>query len=328
MTLYVLCAQTALDLLLNGTGRMDIAEYINRPSLCSLPRGYSCPKTFDEISGVLEPLCVRFPAHLMMEKSSGQRKDMEFAGHLLPVNAPPASFIRLSGKVYITCPELTLLQVAGDYDIQDLVVLINEMCGAYYADTNDPSFQKPRVPVTTLKKISDYISMASPIRGSAKVTRALKYATENANSYMESRIAAIMRLPFSLGGYNLPPFRMNPEIKLSQAYSNTLRCDKLRPDIEWNPPKLIVEYDSALSHNSSSQMSFDKLRVNAFRDLGYEVRTLVPENFKSHNNIDRALIELRGLLGIKKRMGLLDKNKDLRWSIQDRYFFYGHSAKS
>lgn len=174
--------------------------------------------------------------------------------------------------------------------------------------------QRSRTPITTTQKIQRYLQKAEGIRGIKTARAAIRYVIDHCNSPMEVSLAVLSRLPFSRGGYALVTPTMNKKLKLSST-SGRIKIQKIRGDMVWEGQKVVVEYDSNLSHLQKEQHEYDKRRATAITLSGYQLVSLTAGQLATFSAVEETFIMLRHLLGMKRMSAEMKSYEEIRWEV-------------
>lgn len=149
----------------------------------------------------LEPY--KTPFHIVVAHENDKRNLKNICCHSISNPIPPYSFFRHSAHVAVSSPEACFLQLALTTDPISLIYIGCELCGTYSIDPISGEILNRR-PRTKLAFLHAYLNRADRIRGSIKARKALTHILENAASPMETKIALLLSLPTSMGGYGIP----------------------------------------------------------------------------------------------------------------------------
>ncbi len=243
-------------------------------------------------------------AKLGIHPSPERPTDMLFAGkrtrsratylraHYTTRPLPTGSLIRLSPHVLITSPELTLLQLASDMTDGQLLLAGAEFCGTYSLFAKDghplpnPEERRPLTSAALLAKTAENLGYGPRSR----VRRLLHYVVDGAASPMEARLAYLLAMPRTRGGFGLPQPALNAEIPLSPAARAVYPHALCRVDLYWLEEKFALEYDGRSSHEE--KLASDAARIAALRIEGVEVLAVTAGQFYN----DRALAQIAELV--------------------------------
>ena len=173
---------------------------------------------------------------------------------------PPGSLLRLSEHLAIASPELTLAQVSSRYSMGQLIMAACEMCGTYLPTRSD-SLPPERAPLTTTTQIIGLLEKMGYGR-EARAMQAARVAFNSAASPMEAKLALLLSLPQTMGGFGLPRPVLNAPIPLGPAAYRIYPCTPCRMDLHWAAANLDVEYDGRESHSEDRRDS-DSARIVA-----------------------------------------------------------------
>ena len=129
---------------------------------------------------------------------------------------------------------------------------------------------------------------------------------------MESILAALSVLPMSRGGYGFPKPEMNYDIRLDDAAAAFLGRASCCCDFVWIKQKVVVEYDSNISHLTPNQHAYDKRKYNALNMSGYSVFSITSDNMKNFKSIELTFSNLRKLLGLRPQTASWKKYEAIR----------------
>jgi hypothetical protein len=126
-------------------------------------------------------------------------------------------------------------------------------------------------PITTKKKLEEFISKTRWHKGQRKAIQALKYVQDGSASIMESLTYMILGLPHILGGYGLHGAIFNHEIKLKGEAKLSLGQDRCFVDLYYKKERVGVEYQSIAHHSSPTEQGKDAKRAVILERKGINV---------------------------------------------------------
>ena len=194
-------------------------------------------------------------------------------------------------------------------------MLANDLCAIYVKDETEEYRQRRRDPVTTVESICSFMNKASGINGLKKARRAIQYVLDRSNSPMESKLAALAVLPLHYGGYGLSKPFLNHFVRLNKEAEEFLGQSQLCCDMVWLAKKVILEYDSNLSHLEIHQHFKDKKRSTALTISGYKVISITAEQLRDFHSVDNMFMQLRHVLNMRTHKDRIDKFAELRWNV-------------
>ena len=197
------------------------------------------------------------PLHVIVAHENDKRNLKNIYCHSFGNSIPPYSFFRHSAHIAVSSPEACFLQLTLTADPIGLICIGCELCGTYSIDPISGKLLNRR-PRTKLAFLHTYLNRADGIRGSIKAQKALTHILENSASPMETKIALLMSLPTSMGGYGIPQPELNAQV--THSFSGTRHPERFRCDLYWSTVKLALEYDSHQYHASSEKVVLDSTR--------------------------------------------------------------------
>lgn len=279
--------------------------------LCNLPLQYDLTYQTEYVKYLADDYGLSLPLQVMACNAKKRVLTNEMHCHTRPKNLPDRSFIRLDDSLWICSPELCVTQIASAMPLVKLIRAINHLCAIYVANPNAPYLQSSRDPLTTVQSISGFVGRAPGLKGISKTRQALRYALDRSNSPMESDFAVLFTLPISLGGYALPKPLLNRNTRLFSNVSS-LHLSSVCCDFVWPDQKIIVEYDSNLSHLDPDQHAYDKGKHNALTLSGYKVINITTKDVKDFPSVDRTFRLIRKELGLRAFSTEFEKYYSLR----------------
>lgn len=262
-----------------------------------------------------------FPCHVAVASAALRKKDHEFIFHVISTPLPSDSFVKVSESLYVASPEMCFLYAASMYSLPELVRLGNDLCGMYITDPDAEYGQRKRKAVTSVQKISDYLARVSQISGKNKASMALRYVCDGSNSPMESCFAAAASLPMCHGGFGIKKPFLNYTVHLDNEAAQLLGRNECVCDFVWPEAKVIIEYDSNLTHLSPDQHAYDKKRINALQLAGYTVISVTADQLRNIHRIEDLYLLIRRLIGMRTHKDRMDKYADKRWNTIKTIFY-------
>ena len=279
-------------------------------------------KAADQLASVLG---LSFPIAVMSPTDQIKYKNKTVQTVQRPNALPANSFIDLTDylsqsiadntEVYIASPELCFLQAAQVMDFHQLVIFGTDLCGIYLNDPDAEYQQRSREPITSVQKIKRFLANASNSYGHRNALRAVNYILDRSNSKMETMLAVLARLPFYRGGYALVPPELNKMLTLSEEALRMMHGKPCFGDMVWELIRLVVEYDSDISHLTSEQHRKDKRRTSAMGLSGYKTISITKSDVSSLSNLDKTFSLLRHALGMNPMKARLEKYRAERQKL-------------
>lgn len=222
--------------------------------------------------------------------------------HYRPTNYPKGALYKIQDNLFISSPELTLVEMAAELSLPETAALISEFCGLYSPSDEAEHGMFNREPLTTLDKLAAFLETCPGTRGLTNAKAAIKFAFENSRSPMETAAALIFSLRPLRGGYSLGKPDVNTRIALDKKTRKDAGVDALMPDLLWPDAKVCVEYDSTEFHSSDERANIDSQRKNALLAAGYQVVTLTARQLYDVEQTDVVARQVAALLGRRASM--------------------------
>ncbi len=227
--------------------------------------------------------------------------------HLQPEPLPAGSLLRLSDEVGIVSPELCFTQVAKKTSVEYLTLIGCELCGTYALVGPSRTYAE-RPSLTSAAALQKY-ALAMNSAGRSRACEAAAFVPDGAGSPMEAKLALLLTLPTTKGGFALPAPKLNASIPLgpeARALYNHKTC---RGDLFWENARLDVEYDGEDAHTGEMHAK-DVARAAALKAEGVEVLTLTAAQLYNQD----AFAQLAKLIGARvgKPLRIRVRNFDTR----------------
>lgn len=187
------------------------------------------------------------PYHVLVGSGRARGRQARIVNHVCSQRLPKGSFRSIKRGFSVACPELCFIQMAETLSPVKLIELGFELCGSYSIDENDMRGFTGRGALMSTASLQRYLQKASGIKGTQAAKRALPHIIDGSASPMETKLAMLLSLPASYGGFGLPKPRLNHPVitKDESAYDGKRHylCD-----LYWPDSKLAIEYDSDMFH--------------------------------------------------------------------------------
>lgn len=261
------------------------------------------------------------PQHVGVKTAAKRKPSKDYVYHVLPKHLPENSFVRISESLFVASPELCFLMAATEYSLPELVRLGNDLCGIYILEPQAEYGQTPRDTITDADHISSYLKQASGVRGIKKASMAIQYVCNRSGSPIESCLAAAAVLPLCHGGYGIEKPHLNHNINLTSYGARQLGRNKCCSDMVWIARKVVVEYDSNMTHLDVRQHYLDLKRANALTLSGYTLISIAADQLKNFQSIEKLFTVIMKALGLRIRRDRLNKYMEKRWAAVKAIFF-------
>lgn len=303
---------SALEFWLSGMADLPIRLLSEKSRRISLPADYHISHRQVHYQNISAKLGLSLPVYVMANKET-DRGDFPFMKPCIrPKHLPDQSFIQLNDLICISSPELCFVQMARILPIAKLIEVANNLCAIYALDNQVNYGFAARDSIIKPEDIVSFLQRAKGLSGIKKARQGFAYISDRSRSPMESKLAALAAMPLLCGGYHLPGFRLNWDVSLEDNAAKLLGRKSCCCDMVWEDQKVIVEYDSNLSHLSADQHAYDKSKTNALILSGYKTFFATADNMKNFKSIEEMFLTLRKMLGLRPLTPTLSKYESIR----------------
>lgn len=214
---------------------------------------------------------------LVLDERLRRHSDLHVA-HAWSGPIPEGSFYKLDANALVASPSFMFLMAASLISTAQLIAFGCELCGLYsFDETARRGFRKRTIPLVTIEQLQLFLAGAQGCRGYVKAMAALPHILERSASPMETFDALAFCLPYRLGGYCLEKPLMNYEVPLTPRAARIAKRGKCFADMCYPEIKLDIEHHGKLDHSSPEDEVSDRARVNALKEIGYEVIELTKD---------------------------------------------------
>ena len=269
----------------------------------------SCATTLEEIVPLipswmtgefLKPIGGRL--HVLSLSETTLRGSKSHTVHIWSGAVPEGSFYYLKNNVCVLAPSFMFLIAATLLSDVQLIAFGCELCGFYGFDESDKrGFRQREAPLLTVEKLRHYLANAKGCRGHRKAVAALPHIVENSASPMETFDVMALCLPCRLGGYGLEKPLMNYEVPLNNRAARIAKRHKCFLDMGYVEIGLDIEHQGKLDHSSPEDKASDRARVNALKEMGFEVIELTKDQVDDLYAFEYIVQRIAGLLGKRIR---------------------------
>ena len=210
--------------------------------------------------------------HALAFSRSQRRVSNAHVTHVWASTIPEGSFYQLNAHVFVASPEFVFLNAATRLDLAPLIALGDELCGLYsFSRQEKRGIRQRSVPLVSRHQLLSYTETARGCPGYKAAKRALEHVVDMSASPMETFDEMTMCLPYRYGGYGLARPKMNQVILLDGKAARIAKRSRCYADMLWEDFKLDVEHHGRFDHVSPENAASDRARVNALREMGYDV---------------------------------------------------------
>lgn len=266
--------------------------------LGSMPRRTRASKVPETVDGALVAQArlalTEAPAtlDLCVSRQRGRRFIAGATCHLMTGSYPVGSFFGLDEGIMVTCPELTFLQAARALSEELLVLYGHELCGCFAHGMGEHGFCNCPA-LTSTERLEAYLDRLEALRASRgegmpwglrKARAALAHVRNGAASPEEAVLSMVLTMPRRMGGYGLPPARLNASVRLGAEAARLFGIDEFVCDLSWEGYGLVAEFQGA-QHKLRSRRSYDRRKGNVLGADGWKVV-----------EVDRSMLERASLM--------------------------------
>ncbi len=299
--MIILSHQDAFRYWMHYTGPLPALQEVTRKELTALePEKPQIP--FDELAKIGIFPSEEKPISLLFRSEASRLIHPTITPHIIKSLLPRRAVLRLSQEIAIVSPEFCFALLAQEYNLRRMTLIGTELCGAYaFANTGELAMREP---LTTPAKISVFLTQIR-LRRTELPQKAPQYVVPNAESPMEAKLALLLSLPTTWGGYGLPQPELNHRVSLSEASRKLYPHEYCRLDLYWPGKRLDVEYDGLAAHTGAMHAK-DVARLMALRRENIEVIVLSAEQIFDNTAFDYSARLIGSKLGKSCRIRVKD----------------------
>lgn len=253
--------------------------------------------------GNLRPAGCQLPLHVIVSSTDQRVRSKTIISHVCTQEIRPSSYIKAGEEFVVASPELCFLQLASSLSLELLIQIGYELCGTYALQADSETIFR-EVPLTSVEKLTAFAEGSNNVRGRKKALRALRYIRDNSASPMETVLAMMLTLPYTLGGYGIVHPRLNYRVAIPKTAKGIADRSFYVIDICWPEAKFGLEYDSAQYHLNPDQQEADARKRNALDALGYSVLTVSQGQIMDSGSFNRLAKQVAHHL--EKRLRYID----------------------
>ncbi|MDO4502963.1 MAG: hypothetical protein Q4D06_07240 [Coriobacteriia bacterium] len=275
-----------------------LGEPMELPSPTVVPKGLSTRLTRNEALSIRSTIGGWLPVSILADTGQSGISTHFYARAVLPAAAPRRSYIRISHRIYVPSPELTLVQAAPLLDLVDLTVLCS-LFFSVFCFRPDSIRTVPRRALCTPESARDFIREQANRNwnppGIKQLRKAAALAVSQTASPAELNCGLRMEFPLRLDGYGLGRARHNATVSTGAGPDDVRWCDWL-----WKPsrrPAVAAEYQSDEDHAGERARKRDLRRDNELAAAGLTTFSLLSEHLMSAAAMDTVAAQLGSALG-------------------------------
>lgn len=235
------------------------------------------------------------PLDVLVGSFNNRRVATGVACHMWKGPLPKNSIFMVEEGLYITSPELTLLQQATQLHQARLCQMLGRYLGTWTPDRNSQTGQQSRAPLTSLESLQSFLRGMHRIHGMGNLKFAMAHTCEGAASAPETSLQLALTLPPELYGLDLPQPIMNYEEELSSYARKLYPHETIRIDLCWRAERFGLEYQG---EEHGNQLGEDYARWFAAREERYELWFVAKEQLENAAQMNHIGHEVAKRLGI------------------------------
>lgn len=239
------------------------------------------------------------PLHVMIKDRSKRRNTSSVVTHVYEASLPEGSFCQVDENVFVSSPELTLVQLSTKLSFVDLLEIALEFCGGYALNPQDGYSFDYRPALTDVPKLTAYALDIRGRHGARTFAPILSYIVEDSASPMETIVLMLLCLPSKLGGQQLPLPKHNVKIPITERARSHTKRKHLICDLFWEKYRLDVECDSTLYHASKEQLGIDSDRRIILDAMGYSYVGITWWQLEHEEEFLNVVQAIRKAMGLK-----------------------------
>ena len=118
----------------------------------------------------------------------------------------------------------------------------------------------------------------------------------------------------------MPLFEMNGKVAVKNEFIKGLGRKELHCDFVWENEKIVVEYESDMTHLEKGQHKYDKKRSTALTGSGYKAIYITNSDVNSFSKIDDTFFMIRKMLHLRRNENEFQKYFDVRYETYNIIF--------
>ncbi|MEE8674453.1 hypothetical protein [Tractidigestivibacter scatoligenes] len=236
--------------------------------------------------------------------------------HRIGGTLPENSFLRGRGNVFISSPELTLLELSLSLDEYSWLKLAYRFTGKYSADINETYGLAERPPLTSVTRLAAYFCTAREygMRGARRSLQLLKHVRDGAASPREAELDIALSRPMRLDGLGCVHATLNSRVSFDEFAASITGTAFGSIDLYYLTARYGLEYTSKEPHEW--KLPADIARQKALEHMGVEVDFVTTRQLKDARELElvaqkvskktRGYWRPDGLSPIEQRQAFLD----------------------
>ena len=215
---------------------------------------------------------------LVGDRGNRCRAGRGVACHVWQGALPGDGVLALKENVYVTGPDLTLLQQATQLHQAQLCQMLGRYLGTWTPSKDSPNGQEERAPLTTFDSLKGFLRQVKGTKGAQNLALAMAYTCDGAASAPEASLQLVLSLPPEFYGFGLSQPTMNYKVDLSTEAKKLCPKNSIRIDLCWRGSRFGLEYQGK---DHGDKLGDDYARWFAARKEGYELWFVAKEQLES-----------------------------------------------
>lgn len=227
--------------------------------------------------------------------------------------APHGSIMKVNTNLFAYSPALCVLDAARSIDTPRLIMMMEELCGAWslpetgpidarqFGNTIDftdkPCGYFEASPCLAVSELRAFIAHTTGLHGQRRTGTIARHALGNARSPMESIVNLMFSLPHAQGGLNCGKVIPNHKIHLSSTGARIAGMPYVIADAYLPESQTVLEYNGAY-HDAPDIRKRDENRTLALQSMGFSVFRINNEQLRDLDaleSIARIIFKARGM---------------------------------
>ena len=218
------------------------------------------------------------PIELLVGNARQRRTDEGIACHVWQGALPGDGVLVIQENVYVTGPDLTLLQQATQLHQVKLCQMLGRYLGTWTPSEDSSNGQEERAPLTTFDSLNGFLRQVKGAKGAQNLALAMAYTCDGAASAPETSLQLVLSLPPEFYGFGLSQPTMNYKVDLSAEAKKLCSKKSIRIDLCWRGSRFGLEYQGS---DHGGKLGEDYARWFAAREEGYELWFVAKEQLES-----------------------------------------------
>lgn len=251
-------------------------------------------------------LQLKEPVDVVVGKPSARKQSDALRCHVWSGPVPDGLLVRVEQNVFVSSPELIIMQLAPSLGVNKIAMLEMELCGSY-APLENGSCEWGVSSLTRTARVAKVIGLSETTWGLSIARKAASYSMDDSASPRETALALMLSLPRKLGGLACGKPLLNAKVELNETAARECSRSYLVADLLFEDAALDVEYQGKEWHTLQEDRLSDEARQNALTMMGKTCLFVSNEQIHDQERMD-GIANL-----IRSRVGLRPLRDNLSW---------------